>query len=89
MANYFQINLRGGATRVVATTDEVAKELHSLGAKLRSYGSCPCNKEAKQQTKAKMQELLLGASVVKCPPELVPVSLHVTQLQETWDLPND
>ena len=32
MATYFQINLRGGATRVIATTDEVATELNSLSA---------------------------------------------------------
>ena len=86
MANYFQINLRGGATSVVATTDEVAKELHSLSAKLRSYGSCPCNKAAKQQTKAKMQELLLGSGRVIVPDELLPVTIPVTQLPETWDL---
>ena len=89
MATYFQINLRGGSTQVIATTEAVATELNSLSAKLRSYGSCPCNKAAKQQTKSKMQELLLGASVVKCPPELVPVSFQVTQLPETWDLSSD
>lgn len=86
MANYFQINLRGGATRVVATTDEVATELNSLSAKLRSYGSCPCNKAAKQQTKAKMQELLLGSGRVVVPNELLPVTIPVTQLPDTWDL---
>ena len=84
MATYFQINLRGGSTRVIATTDEVATELNSLSAKLRSYGSCPCNKAAKQQTKAKMQELLLGSVIV--PDELLPVTIPVTQLPETWDL---
>ena len=89
MATYFQINLRGGATRVIATTDEVAIELNSLSAKLRSYGSCPCNKAAKQQTKAKMQELLLGSGRVIVPDELVPVTIPVTQLPETWDLAND
>lgn len=89
MATYFQINLRGGATRVIATTDEVAIELNSLSAKLRSYGSCPCNKVAKQQTKAKMQELLLGSGRVIVPDELVPVTIPVTQLPETWDLAND
>ena len=89
MAVYFQINLRGGATRVITTTEAVATELNSLSAKLRSYGSCPCNKAAKQQTKAKMQDLLLGAGVLKCPPELMPVSFQVTQLPETWDLPSD
>ena len=89
MATYFQINLRGGATRVIATTDEVAIELNSLSAKLRSYGSCPCNKVAKQQTKAKMQELLLGSGRVIVPDELVPVTIPVTQLPETWDLASD
>ena len=89
MAHYFNIKMQGGNTRVVATTDEVAKELHSLSAQLRSYGSCPCNKAAKQQTKAKMQSLLLGAGAVKCPPELMPASFDVAQLPETWDLPND
>ena len=89
MATYFQINLRGGATRVIATTDEVAIELNSLSAKLRSYGSCPCNKAAKQQTKAKMQELLLGSGRVIVPDELVPVTIPVTQLPETWDLAID
>ena len=89
MATYFQINLRGGATRVIATTDEVAIELNSLSAKLRSYGSCPCNKAAKQQTKAKMQELLLGSGRVIVPDELIPVTIPVTQLPETWDLPSD
>ena len=86
MATYFQINLRGGATRVIATTDEVAIELNSLSAKLRSYGSCPCNKAAKQQTKAKMQELLLGSGRVIVPDELLPVTIPVTQLPDTWDL---
>ena len=89
MATYFQINLRGGATRVIATTEEVATELNSLGAKLRSYGSCPCNKAAKQQTKAKMQELLLGSGRVIVPDELIPVTIPVTQLPETWDLASD
>ena len=89
MATYFQINLRGGATRVIATTDEVAIELNSLSAKLRSYGSCPCNKAAKQQTKAKMQELLLGSGRVIVPDELLPVTIQVTQLPETWDLAID
>ena len=89
MATYFQINLRGGATRVIATTDEVATELNSLSAKLRSYGSCPCNKAAKQQTKAKMQELLLGSGRVIVPDELLPVTIPVTQLPETWDLLSD
>ena len=89
MATYFQINLRGGATRVIATTDEVAIELNSLSAKLRSYGSCPCNKAAKQQTKAKMQELLLGSGRVIVPDELLPVTIPVTQLPETWDLSSD
>ena len=89
MATYFQINLRGGATRVIATTDEVAIELNSLSAKLRSYGSCPCNKAAKQQTKAKMQELLLGSGRVIVPDELLPVTIPVTQLPETWDLAID
>lgn len=89
MANYFQINLRGGATRVIATTEEVANELNSLVAKLRSYGSCPCNKAAKQQTKAKMQELLLGSGRVIVPDELLPTTIPVTQLPETWELPGD
>ena len=86
MATYFQINLRGGSTQVIATTDEVAMELNSLSAKLRSYGSCPCNKAAKQQTKAKMQELLLGSGRVIVPDELIPVTIPVTQLPDTWDL---
>ena len=86
MATYFQINLRGGATRVIATTEAVATELNSLSAKLRSYGSCPCNKAAKQQTKAKMQELLLGSGRVIVPDELLPVTIPVTQLPDTWDL---
>ena len=89
MATYFQINLRGGATRVIATTDDVATELNSLSAKLRSYGSCPCNKAAKQQTKAKMQELLLGSGRVIVPDELLPVTIPVTQLPDTWDLSSD
>ena len=89
MATYFQINLRGGATQVIATTDEVAIELNSLSAKLRSYGSCPCNKAAKQQTKVKMQELLLGSGMVSVPNELLPVTIPVTQLPETWDLLSD
>ena len=89
MATYFQINLRGGSTRVIATTDEVAIELNSLSAKLRSYGSCPCNKAAKQQTKAKMQDLLLGSGSVIVPDELIPTTIPVTPLQETWDFPND
>ena len=89
MATYFQINLRGGSTRVIATTDEVAIELNSLSAKLRSYGSCPCNKAAKQQTKAKMQELLLGAGTITVQDELLPATIPVTQLPETWDPPND
>ena len=89
MATYFQINLRGGSTRVIATTEAVAAELNSLSAKLRSYGSCPCNKAAKQQTKAKMQELLLGSGRVIVPDELLPVTIPVTQLPETWDLAND
>ena len=89
MATYFQINLRGGSTRVIATTEAVAIELNSLSAKLRSYGSCPCNKAAKQQTKAKMQELLLGSGRVIVPNELLPVTIPVTQLPETWDLAND
>ena len=89
MATYFQINLRGGATRVIATTEAVATELNSLSAKLRSYGSCPCNKAAKQQTKAKMQELLLGSGRVIVPDELLPVTIPVTQLPETWDLASD
>ena len=89
MATYFQINLRGGSTQVIATTDEVAIELNSLSAKLRSYGSCPCNKAAKQQTKAKMQELLLGSGRVIVPDELLPVTIPVTQLPETWDLSSD
>lgn len=88
MATYFQINLRGGATLVFATTDEVAIELNSLSAKLRSYGSCPCNKAAKQQTKAKMQELLLGSGRI-VPDELLPVTIPVTQLPETWELSSD
>ncbi len=88
MATYFQINLRGGSTRVIATTDEVAIELNSLSAKLRSYGSCPCNKAAKQQTKAKMQELLLRSGVI-VPDELLPVTIPVTQLPDTWDLSSD
>ena len=86
MATYFQINLRGGYTRVIATTDEVAIELNRLSAKLRSYGSCPCNKAAKQQTKAKMQELLLGSGRVIVPDELLPVTIPVTQLPDTWDM---
>jgi hypothetical protein len=89
MATYFQINLRGGATRVIATTEEVAMELNSLNAKLRSYGSCPCNKAAKQQTKAKMQELLLGSGRVIVPDELIPATIPVTQLPETWELSSD
>ena len=89
MATYFQINLRGGATQVIATTEAVATELNSLSAKLRSYGSCPCNKAAKQQTKAKMQELLLGSGRVIVPDELLPVTIPVTQLPETWDLAID
>ena len=89
MATYFQINLRGGSTQVIATTDEVATELDSLSAKLRSYGSCPCNKAAKQQTKAKMQELLLGSGTITVTDELLPVKIPVTQLPETWDLAND
>ena len=89
MATYFQINLRGGATQVIATTEAVATELNSLSAKLRSYGSCPCNKAAKQQTKAKMQELLLGSGRVIVPDELLPVTIPVTQLPDTWDLAND
>ena len=89
MATYFQINLRGGSTRVIATTDEVAIELNSLSAKLRSYGSCACNKAAKQQTKAKMQELLLGSGTITVPDELLPVTIPVTQLPETWDLASD
>ena len=89
MATYFKINLRGGATQVIATTDEVAIELNSLSAKLRSYGSCPCNKAAKQQTKAKMQELLLGSGRVIVPDELLPVTIPVTQLPETWELSSD
>ena len=89
MATYFQINLRGGSTRVIGTTDEVAIELNRLSAKLRSYGSCPCNKAAKQQTKAKMQELLLGSGSVVVPNELLPVTIPVTQLPETWDLSSD
>ena len=88
MATYFQINLRGGSTRVIATTDEVAIELNSLSAKLRSYGSCPCNKAAKQQTKAKMQELLLRSGMIVSD-ELIPVTIPVTQLPETWDLSSD
>ena len=89
MALYFQIKLRGGATQVIATTEAVATELNSLSAKLRSYGSCPCNKAAKHQTKAKMQELLLGSGSVIVPDELIPTTLLVTQLPETWDLPSD
>lgn len=89
MATYFQINLRGGSTRVIATTDKVATELNSLSAKLRSYGSCPCNKAAKQQTKAKMQELLLGSGTITVTDELLPVTIPVTQLPDTWDLPSD
>ena len=89
MATYFQINMRGGSTRVIATTDEVAIELNSLSAKLRSYGSCPCNKTAKQQTKAKMRELLLGSWSVLVPDGLFPVTIPVTQLPETWDLASD
>ena len=89
MATYFQINLRGGATQVIATTEAVATELNSLSAKLRSYGSCPCNKAAKQQTKAKMQELLLGSGTITVTDELLPVKIPVTQLPETWDLAND
>ena len=89
MATYFQINLRGGSTCVIATTEAVATELNSLSAKLRSYGSCPCNKAAKQQTKAKMQELLLGSGRVIVPDELIPVTIPVTQLPETWDLSSD
>ena len=89
MATYFQINLRGGSTRVIATTDEVAIELNSLSAKLRSYGSCPCNKAAKQQTKAKMKELLLGSGTITVTDALLPVKIPVTQLPETWDLANE
>ena len=89
MATYFQINLRGGSTRVVATTDEVTIELNRLSAKLRSYGSCPCNKAAKQQTKAKMQELLLGSGTITVTDELLPTTISVTQLPDTWDLAND
>ena len=89
MAIYFQINLRGGATQVIATTEAVATELNSLSAKLRSYGSCPCNKAAKQQTKAKMQELLLGSGTITVTDELLPVTIPVTQLPETWDLASD
>ena len=89
MATYFQINLRGGSTQVIATTYEVAIELNSLSAKLRSYGSCPCNKAAKQQTKAKMQELLLGSGRVIVQDDLIPVTIPVTQLPETWDLLSD
>ena len=88
MATYFQINLRGGATQVIATTEAVAIELNRLSAKLRSYGSCPCNKAAKQQTKAKMQELLLGSGTITVTDELLPVTIPVTQLPETWDLAN-
>ena len=88
MATYFQINLRGGSTQGIATTDEVATELNSLSAKLRSYGSCPCNKAAKQQTKAKMQELLLGSGVIVAD-ELLPVTIPVTQLPGTWELSSD
>ena len=83
MATYFQINLRGGATQVIATTEAVATELNSLSAKLRSYGSCHCNKAAKQQTKAKMQELLLGSGTITVTDELLPVTIPVTQLPET------
>ena len=89
MATYFQINLRGGATQVIATTEAVATELNSLSAKLRSYGSCPCNKAAKQQTKAKMQELLLGSGTITVTDDLLPVTIPVTKLPETWDLAND
>ena len=89
MAKYFQITLRGGATQVITTTAEAAIELNSLSAKLQSYGSCPCNKAAKQQTKDKMQDLLLGAGVLKCPPELMPASITVIPLPGVWDLPND
>ena len=89
MATYFQINLRSGATQVIATTEAVATELNSLSAKLRSYGSCPCNKAAKQQTKAKMQELLLGSGTITVTDELLPVTIPVTQLPETWDLAKD
>ena len=89
MATYFQINLRSGATQVIATTEAVATELNSLSAKLRSYGSCPCNKAAKQQTKAKMQELLLGSGTITVTDELLPVTIPVTQLPETWDLAID
>ena len=88
MATYFQINLQGVSTLVIATTDEVAIELNSLSAKLRSYGSCPCNKAAKQQTKAKMQELLLGSGVI-VPDALPPVTIPVTQLPGTWELSSD
>ena len=89
MATYFQINLRGGATQVIATTEAVATELNSLSAKLRSYGSCPCHKAAKQQTKAKMQELLLGSGTITVTDELLPVTIPVTKLPETWDLAID
>ena len=89
MATYFQINLRGGSTRVIATTEEVANELRTLNSKFLSYGSCPCNKAARMQTRAKMQALLLGAGVVKCQPEHTPATLQVTSLHGVWDLPND
>ena len=89
MATYFQINLRGGSTQAIATTEAVATELNSLSAKLRSYGSCPCNKAAKQQTKAKMQELLLGSGTITVTDDLLPVTIPVTQLPETWDLSSD
>ena len=74
---------------MIATTEAVATELNSLSAKLRSYGSCPCNKAAKQQTKAKMQELLLGSGTITVTDELLPVKIPVTQLPETWDLASD
>ena len=74
---------------MIATTEAVATELNSLSAKLRSYGSCPCNKAAKQQTKAKMQELLLGSGTITVTDELLPVTIPVTQLPETWDLASD
>ena len=89
MATYFQINLRGGSTRVIATTEEVANELRTLNSKFLSYGSCPCNKAARLQTRAKMQALLLGAGVVKCQPEHTPATLQVTSLHGVWDLASD
>ena len=89
MANYFQIHLLDGAPQVIATTEEVANELRTLNSKFLSYGSCPCHKAARLQTRAKMQALLLGAGVVKCQPEHTPATLQVTRLHGVWDLASD